>query len=362
VTFLWLGLLVLLALVPALVALYAWSQRRRRPRGARYSSLSLVRAAMPGSSRVRRHLPFALFAAGVTALVVALGRPAMVLSVPANETTIILSIDVSGSMCSSDIAPTRLEAAEDAAVKFVTSQGPNAQIGIVAFSGFAAVIQPPTRDQRLLVEAIRSLTTGRRTAIGSGILASIDAISEIDPAVARSVLPGRAGVEPPAVAKGAYVPDIVVLLTDGANNAGPEPVDAAQQAGDRGLRVYTIGFGTAEGGQLEAVCRQQFLGNEPGGGFGGGGGGAFSGGGGTFGGGGFRRGIDEDTLRQVADLTGGTYYPAESADELQHVLAGLPTNLITKHQVVEISAGFVGLGGILAAFAMLLGRAWRPLP
>ena len=365
-TFLWLGLLALLAVVPALVGLYALTQRRRRPHGARYSSLSLVRAAMPGSSRVRRHLPFALFAAGVTALVVALGRPAVVLSVPANETTIILSIDVSGSMCSSDIAPTRLEAAEDAAVKFVTSQGPNAQIGIVAFSGFAAVIQPPTRDQRLLVEAIRSLTTGRRTAIGSGILASIDAISEIDPAVARSVLPGQPGVEPPAVVKGAYVPDIVVLLTDGANNAGPEPVDAAQQAADRGLRVYTIGFGTAEGGQLEAVCRQQFLGNEPGGGFGGGGGGggggAFGGGGGFGAGGGFRRGIDEDTLRQVADLTGGTYYPAESADELQHVLARLPTNLITKHQVVEVSAGVVGLGGVLAALAMLLGRAWRPLP
>jgi Ca-activated chloride channel homolog len=361
VTFLWVGLLVLLAAVPALVAVYVWSQRRRRPQGARYSSLSLVRAAMPGSSRVRRHLPFALFAAGLTALVVALGRPAMVLSVPANETTIILSIDVSGSMCSSDIPPTRLEAAEDAAVKFVTSQGPNAQIGIVAFSGFAAVIQPPTRDQHLLIGAIRSLTTGRRTAIGSGILASIDAISEVDPAVPRSVLPGRAGVEPPPVVKGAYVPDIVVLLTDGANNAGPEPVDAAQQAADRGLRVYTIGFGTADGGQLEAVCRQQFLGNEPGGGAFGGGGGNFGGGGGNFGGG-FRRGIDEDTLRQVADLTGGTYYPAESADELQHVLAGLPTNLITKHQVVEVSVGFVGLGGILAALALLLGRTWRPLP
>ncbi|MFL5668043.1 MAG: VWA domain-containing protein [Chloroflexota bacterium] len=352
-TFLWLPLLLLLVSVPVLVGLYVWSQRRRRPTGARYSSLSLIRAALPGSSRLRRHLPFALFAASVIALVVALGRPAMVLSVPTNETTVILSMDVSGSMCSTDIAPTRLEAAEDAAVAFVTSQKANTQIGLVAFSGFAAVIQPPTTDQKLLVEAIRSLTTGRRTAIGSGILAAIDAISEVDPLIARSVVPGRAGTEPPPVVAGAYAPDIVVLLTDGANNAGPEPADAAQQAVDRGLRVFTIGFGSEEGGQLEPACRQQFMGNEPGGAFGGGGG---------FGGSGFRRGIDEDTLRQVADLTGGTYYPAESAAELEHVLAGLPTTLITKHEVVEVSAGFVGLGGILAALAMLLGRAWRPLP
>ncbi|HEY8437570.1 MAG TPA: VWA domain-containing protein, partial [Candidatus Limnocylindrales bacterium] len=237
---------------------------------------------------------------------------------------------------------------------FVASQTANTQIGIVAFSGFAAVVQPPTTDQEALVDAIRSLTTGRRTAIGSGLLAAIDAIAEVDPTVPRSVIPGRPGTEPPPVVPGAYAPDIIVLLTDGASNAGPEPVDAAQQAADRGLRVYTIGFGSEEGGQLEPVCRQQFMGNEPGGGFGGGG---FGGGAG-----GFRRGIDEGTLRQVADRTGGTYYPAESAADLQHVLATLPTTLITKHEVVEVSADFVGLGGILAAIALLLGRAWRPLP
>jgi Ca-activated chloride channel family protein len=352
-TFLWAGLLVGLIAVPILVALYLWSLRRRRPNGARYSSLSLIRDAAPGPARLRRHLPFAVFAAGLAALVVALGRPALVLSVPTDEATIILTIDVSGSMCSTDILPTRLEAAEDAAVAFVKSQDASRQIGIVAFSGFAAVVQPPTTDQQTLIDGIHSLTTGRRTAIGSGILAAIDAIAEVDPTIARSVVPGRPGTEPPPVVAGAYAPDIVVLLTDGASNAGPEPIDAAQQAADRGLRVYTIGFGSAEGGQLEPICRQQFMGNEPGGAFGAGGG---------FGGGGFRRGIDEDTLRAVADRTGGTYYPAESADELQNVLEGLPTTLITKHEVVEVSAGFVGLGGILAALAMLLGRAWRPLP
>ena len=241
-TFQWIGLLVLLAVVPLLVAIYAWSLRRRRPIAARYSSLALIRDAAPGSSRLRRHLPFALIAAAAAALVLALGRPAVVVGVPTNQTTIILTIDVSGSMCSTDIAPTRLEAAEEAAIAFIKSQQARTEIGIVAFSGFAAVVQPPTTDQQTLVDAIRSLTTGRRTAIGSGILSAIDAIAEVDPTIARSVLPGRPGAEPPPVAAGAYAPDIIVLLTDGANNAGPLPVDAAGQALDRGVRVYTIGF------------------------------------------------------------------------------------------------------------------------
>jgi Ca-activated chloride channel family protein len=353
-TFQWIGLLVLLAIVPLLVAVYAWSLRRRRPRAARYSSLALIRDAFPGSSRLRRHLPFALVAAATAALVIALGRPAVVVGVPTNQTTIILTIDVSGSMCSTDIAPTRLEAAEEAAIAFIKSQQSRTEIGIVAFSGFAAVVQPPTTDQKDLIDAIRSLTTGRRTAIGSGILAAIDAIAEVDPTIDRAILPGRPGVEPPPVPAGAYAPDIIVLLTDGANNAGPAPVDAAGQALDRGLRVYTIGFGSVDGGSLDPVCRQQFIGNEPGGGFGGG----FGGGGG----GRFPRGIDEPTLRQVADLTGGSYHPAESAAELERVFADLPTKLITKREAVEISVGFVGLGGLLAAFGLLLGRAWRPLP
>jgi Ca-activated chloride channel family protein len=357
VTFLWLGLLALVLIVPILIGIYVWSQRRRRPTAARYSSLSLIRAAMPGASRLRRHLPFALFAAGLAALVISLGRPVVVLSVPANQATIILAMDVSGSMCSTDIDPTRLEAAQQAAIGFVTSQASGSEIGLVAFSGLAAVIEPPTSDQQALVDAIRSLTTGRRTAIGSGILASIDAIAEVDPNVAQADLPGRPGTPPEPVVEGAYVPDIVVLLTDGANNAGTPPAEAAHQAVDRGVRVYTIGFGSAAGGELEPSCRQQFIGREPAG-AGGFGGGGFGGGGQ----GGFRRGIDEETLRSVADLTGGEYYPAESASELEQVFRDLPTTTITKAEPVEVSAGFVALGGLLAGFALLLGRAWRPLP
>jgi Ca-activated chloride channel family protein len=353
--FLWPGLLLLLGLLPVLVAAYAWSLRRRRPSGVRYSSLALVREALPGSSRLRRHLPFALFVLAVGALVVALARPVLIVSVPANQTSIILAIDVSGSMCSADIPPSRLQAAEAAAASFIQRQGSTTQIGIVAFSGFAEVVQPPTTDSEILLDALQSLATGRRTAIGSGILASIDAIAEIDPLVAPSQIDSRPGVPPTPVPKGAYAPDIIVLLTDGVSNAGPLPLDAAQQAADRGVRVYTIGFGTPTGGAFDPTCAPQFLGREPQGGFGGGPPGG-------FGGGGFRRGIDDATLKQVADLTGGTYNPAESAGELESVFASLPTSLITKHEVTEIGFGFVALGALLAALAILLGRAWRPLP
>ena len=347
---LWPGFLILLLLVPLLLAAYIWVLRRRRRFVVRYSSLSLVRAAIPSHSRLRRHLPFAAFLVALASLVIALGRPIAVVAVPTDQTTIILTIDVSRSMCSTDIEPNRLIAAENAAISFIDRQKSSTLIGIVVFSGFAELIQPPTTDSEALKSAVQSLTTGRRTAVGSGILKALDAIAEIDKNVAPSVIDGS-GVEPAPVPKGAYAPDIIVLLTDGASNAGPQPAQAAQQAADRGIRVYTIGFGTANGSGFPN-CNQQFLSNEP---FGGGQGGGFGGGGG------FRRGIDEDTLKQVADVTGGTYYSAESAGELQDVFSNLPTYLIVKHEVVEISVAFAALGALLAATAIALSMIWHPL-
>jgi Ca-activated chloride channel family protein len=360
--FLWPGLLLLLVLVPGLVGAYVWAQRRRRRPALRYSSLSLVRDALPGSSRVRRHLPFALFAIALASLLVGMGRPAAIVSVPSGQTTIVLSIDVSGSMCAGDIAPNRLLAAEAAAAKFIQSQGDHTLIGIVAFAGFAEIVQPPTADRELLLDAVRSLTTGRRTAIGTGLLRAVDAVSLIDPNVAPSWTESSPGVPPTPVLPGAFVPDIIVLLTDGVSNTGPQPVAAAQQAVDRGIRVYTIGFGTAAGAAFEPTCARQFIGREPltGPGFGPGGG--LGGGGAPGAQGGFRRGIDEATLKTVADMTGGEYYPAESAGELQAVFDKLPTYLIMKHEVLELSAVLVGAAVVLIAVALALAQAWRPLP
>jgi Ca-activated chloride channel homolog len=349
------GALFLLLLIPALVAIRIWLLRRRRP-ALRYSSLSLVQDAAPRSSWIRRHLPFALFALALGSLVLAMARPVQIVSVPAGRTTVILAMDVSRSMCATDIPPNRLLAAETAAASFIDRQGASTQIGIVAFAGFAEIVQAPTTDQEVLLDVVESLTTGRRTAIGSAIIESLNAIAEIDTSVAKvpdDVIPGD---DPPAaVPRGAYAPAIIVLLTDGASNTGPVPVEAAQEAAARGVRVYTIGFGTADPNSERPPCGMQFVGNEPSEqpGFGG-----FSGGGG----GGFRRAIDEETLTAVADATGGTYYPAESADELHAVFENLPTNLITKHEVMEVSVIFVALATVLVALALLLAQAWRPLP
>jgi Ca-activated chloride channel family protein len=355
---LWPELLVLLAVLPVLLGVRIWAMRRRRT-GLRYSSLSLIHAALPRSSRIRRHLPFVLVLVGLASLIVAMARPVAIVPVPAGKTTVVLALDVSRSMCATDIPPNRLIAAEDAASAFVERQGGTMQIGIVAFAGYAEMVQAPTNDQEVLLDVIESLQTGRRTAVGSAILEALDAIAEVDPSVAKSEDPfDPDAVAPPAVPKGAYAPAIVVLLTDGASNAGPEPVEAAAQAAARGIRVYTIGFGTADPGAPASSCGAQFIGREPGDN-----GGAFGGGQGGGGGGGqFRRAIDEDTLKAVAEATGGEYYPAESANELEKVFAGLPTNLITKHEVTELSVAFVAVAVVLLAGALLLAQAWRPLP
>ncbi len=349
-TFLWSGFLYLLAALPALVAVYVWALRRRSRFAVRYSSLTLLRPALLKQSSLRRHLPFGIFVLALGSLLVALSRPATVVTVPAAQTAIILAIDVSGSMCSIDIPPTRLQAAEAAALDFIRHQPSGTRIGIVAFAGFAELIQPPTTDQHALQLAIQSLLTGHRTAIGSGILKSLDAIAEVDKTVAPSISGTPPAISPTPVPKGAYAPDIVVLLTDGANNTGPLPLDAARQALDRGVRVYTIGFGTPNGSEF-ASCQS----SDPFAGFGGFGG--FGGGGG----GGFSRGIDESTLKSVAGLTGGAYYPASSARELETVFQHLPTDLIMKHQTSEVSVVFASAGGLLVAVAMVLSLIWHPL-
>lgn len=348
--FLWPGFLLLLGSIPLIIAAYIWMLRRRRRFAVRYSSLSLVREAISKQSLLRRHLPFALLLLALSSLTLAMGRPVSVVQVPAGEVTIILAIDVSRSMCSTDIPPNRLQAAMAAAFSFIQRQPPSTLIGIVGFAGFAQLIYPPTSDQEILEDVVASLTTGRRTAIGSGILESLDAIAEFDQNVAPTVR-NPDDPQPTPVPRGAYAPSIIVLLTDGASNSGPHPLDAAQQAADRGVRVYTIGFGTEQGGMMD--CGQGYFGGDP---FGSSGIQPFGGGGGRF-----RRGIDEETLQRVSDMTGGEYYSAESADELHAVFESLPTSLITRPEITEISFIFAGIGAFLALLAIGLALLWQPL-
>lgn len=355
---LWPGFLILLGLIPILIGIYIWMLRRRRRYAVQFSSLSLVRQALPQSSRFRRHLPFAFFLIALASLVLALARPVSYVRVPLNQAAIVLAIDVSLSMCQTDIRPNRLIAAEQAALSFIRNQRSSTPIGIVAFAGFAALVQPPTTDQDQLEEAVVSLTPARRTAIGSAVIESLEAIAEFNPEVppVRSLSQEDAPITP--LEPGTYVPDIIVLLTDGASNNGPFPQDAAILAAERGVRVYTIGFGTANpGGGPIPYCGRSYWSSDPQDwgvqSFGGSSG---------FGGGWFQRGIDEQTLMEVAEITGGSYYEATSADELQEVFKSLPTHLITRLESTEISAVFAVLGALLAALAVVLGILWNPLP
>ena len=345
-------MLYLLWLIPLIAAVYILILRRRRRFAVRYSSLSLVREALSRQSWLRRHLPFILFLFALAGMVFALARPVAEVMVPSNRATIILAMDVSRSMCSTDIPPNRLEAAKKAALSFVQRQERGRRIGVVAFAGFAELVQPPTEDRVLLETAIANLNTARRTAIGSAILRSLDAIAEIDSAVT----PSDTGNIPEGaftpVPEGEFVPHIIVLLTDGASNAGPSPISAAIQAAERGVRVYTIGFGTVRN-TSPMDCGDQFQSND----FFGGGFNPFGGGGG----GGFRREIDEETLTRIADITSASYYAATSAGELDNVFQNLPTHLVVTRETIEIGAFFTAFAALMAVIAMALSFRLYPL-
>lgn len=334
--FLWPGAFFLLALIPTLIGVYLWLQKRRRRFAVRYASLSLIREALPEQSRLRRYLPLALFLVALTSLVFALSRPVTTTLVPDGQATIILALDVSGSMRQHDIYPSRLGAAKEAALSFIERQQSNNQIGIVAFAGFSQLIQAPTSDADDLEAAVRHLTTARGTAIGSGILEALESISAVNTSVAPvSDWTGMAG-DTVSNESGGYVPDIIVLLTDGVYTTGPNPLDAAQQAVNRGVRVYTIGFGTQVGSN------------------------SFNQGGGNFWG--MNRGIDEESLRQIAAMTGGEYFAASSANELNKVFADLPTYLITREETTEVSVVFAALAAALVLAAVMLSLLWHPMP
>jgi Ca-activated chloride channel family protein len=343
-----LALLSLLAL-PLLVAAYVRQLRRRRRQAVRYSSVALIRAAAPPRSAWRRHVAFALLLGALAALGVAAARPHVRTTVPVSQSAVILALDVSGSMCATDVNPNRLTAAQAAMRTFVEDQDTDTRIGLVLFSGFAQVAVAPTTDRRPLLTAIDTLTTGRGTTIGAAILKSVDAIAEINPDVAP-VDGGPADGRPRP--GGTFAPEIVVLLTDGANTRGVEPVEAARTAADRGVRVYPIGFGTRT--PTSMVCTAAQLGGRGVEGFGGGPGG----------GGGGRNFLvaDEETLREVATVTGGEYFAAADADRLQTVLEDLPRRVATQPRDVEVSVGLVGLAAALLLSSLWAAARWTAFP
>ena len=341
------GLAALLA-IPALL-LARWLLRRRRRRAAiRVSSIAIVRAAAGRPSWTRR-IPAALLLIAIGVLAVAAARPQAALALASDDTTIMLTIDSSGSMCSTDVEPNRLAVAEQSASDFVRSQGAGAKIGLVTFSGAAGLLVPPTDDKDALIAALQALTTNRGTAIGQAILTSLDAIAENDPAVAGT------GVDVQRPEGADYAADVIVLLTDGANTQGVDPLTAAQAAADRGVRIYTISFGTTN--PADVICQPSQMGGFDGPGFGGFG---RPGPGGGFGGPGPNALVaDEGTLERIAETTGGEHYTAQDAAQLQEALADLPKHLTTATRQVDLAAWFAAGGGMLVVAAVALSLWWN---
>jgi Ca-activated chloride channel family protein len=336
-TFIWPEMLWGLLAVPLLIGLYVWLLRRRRKTALRYASLSLVKEAMGKGLAWRRHLPPALLLTAVTALLVAAGRPAAVISLPSAEKTIVLAIDVSGSMRATDVLPDRFTAAKEAAKAFVAELPRTVRIAVVQFAGTAAVVQAPTLSRDDVVAAIERFQLQRGTAIGSGIVLSLatlfpDAGIDLSQITGQRAMPPAPGDKPTAeftpVAPGSYGSAAIILLTDGQRTTGPDPVEAAKMAADRGVRVYTVGVGTKEGETI------------------------------GFEGWSMRVRLDEETLKNIADMTRADYFYAGTAADLKKVYQGLSTRLIVEKKETEISALFAALGALLVVLAAGLSVWW----
>ena len=335
--FVWPEMLWALIALPLLVLLYVWLLRRRKKTALRYASLSLVKEAMGKHLAWRRHLPPALLLAAITTLLVAAARPAAVISLPSAEKTIVLAIDVSGSMRATDVQPDRITAAKEAAKAFVADLPRSVRIAVVQFAGTAAVVQAPTLSRDDVVAAIDRFQLQRGTAIGSGIVLSLatlfpDAGIDLSQITGQREMPPGPGDKPrpefTPVAPGSYPSAAIILLTDGQRTTGPDPLEAAKMAADRGVRIYTVGVGTKEGETI------------------------------GFEGWSMRVRLDEETLKSIANATRADYFYAGTAADLKKVYQGLSTRLIVEKKETEISALFAALGALLVVLAAGLSVWW----
>jgi Ca-activated chloride channel homolog len=341
-TFFWPASLWLLLTLPAMVALYVLLSRRKKKEGLRYANLAMVKAAMKGGSW-RRHIPPLLLLAAFTVMILAMARPAASVILPSRQGTVILAMDISGSMRATDIAPNRITAAQDAAVTFIREQPSGVRIGVVAFAATATVVQPPSVNKEEVIASIDRFRLQRGTAIGSGILTALTAIfedadpdlmiSDSDSGRNRGVPLGEeGGSESPTTRRPAepasYKSAAIILLSDGQATTGPDPMETARIAADRGVRIYTVGLGTEEG---------QTLG---------------------FAGWSMRVRLDPETLKAIAKTTGGSYYQAESAANLSEIYRQLSIKLVLEKDNLEITALFTALAALFVLVSAALSFAW----
>ena len=336
--FLWQEALWALLLLPLLVAAYLWLLKRRKKSAVTWASLGIVKEAMGAQRPWRRHVPPALLLLALTALLVAVARPSAVITLPLVEQTIVLAMDVSGSMRATDVEPNRLVASQNAAKAFVAELPRAVRIGVVSFAGTAAIVQPPTLSREDVVAAIDRFQLQRGTAIGSGIVLSLatifpDAGIDLSQITGQRLMPKALGdksqeKEFTPVEPGSYGSAAVILLTDGQRTTGPDTMDAARMAADRGIKVYTVGIGTKDGETI------------------------------GFEGWSMRVRLDEETLKQVAMATRAEYFYAGTATDLKKVYQSLGTRLSAQKKETEITALFAALGALLALAAATLSLWW----
>jgi Ca-activated chloride channel family protein len=325
-----------------LVLLYLWLLRRKKKLALRYASLSIVKEAMGTSQSVRRHIPPVLFLLAIAAMLFAASRPFAVVSLPMTQETIILAMDVSGSMRATDVKPNRLVASQNAAKAFLAELPRNVKVGIVAFAGSAQVVQPPTLSREDLVAAIDKFQMQRATAIGSAIVVSLAELFPNDGidlsaitygnqrprGVAIDQAPKKEKKEFVPVAPGSYGSAAIILLTDGQRTTGVDTMEASKMAADRGVRVYTVGVGTVDGETI------------------------------GFEGWSMRVRLDEATLKAVATQTQAEYFYAGSAETLTKVYEKLSSRLTIEKKETEISGLVALLAAVLAIASAGLSLLW----
>jgi Ca-activated chloride channel family protein len=311
-----LPLLAVLFALPLLFLLgYVLVQYRRRPYALRYPSISLARD-MAGGRGWRRHIPPLLFLATVATLILGLMDPAVMVQEPTDEGIVVITLDVSASMWATDMYPSRMEAAKEAAELFVDELPDKMRVGVVSFSETSYLNQVPTTNRDKVKQAIDALYPRSGTAIGNGLITSMDAVY------------GAMGSELPVVPRGTFTSAIIVLLTDGENTDGPEPLEIVAQAVDRGVRVFTIGVGSPESvkSRLGATAIQARL--------------------------------DEDTLKEIARVTDAKYYNASTEKDLRAIYSNLTTQLITRMQPEHLNYLFLAAAFVLGTCALMFSVIW----
>lgn len=344
-SFVWPQYLWLLLVVPVLVAAYVALLRRKKV-AVRYANLGMVKAAMSPTQRFRRHVPPLLFLLAIVGALVAVARPSAVVTLPSDARTIILAMDVSLSMRATDVEPNRIVAAQNAAKAFVQELPTDIRAGIVTFAGTASVVQPPTQNREDLLAAIDRFQLQRHTAIGSGIIASLATLFPDEGIDLESFVFGnnfgsrdntrRNTPDKPKTEKkpfkpvppGSYTSAAIILLTDGRRTTGPDPLDAARMAADRGVRVFTVGFGSAAGGAVDIDGMSIYM------------------------------RFDEETLKGIAGITQAEYFHAGSAGDLKKIYEGLNTRFALERKETEITALFTALAALLAVASATLSLLW----